>query len=125
MLMTLYFSLKKNMKTSRNLKWLLTCFEHMSGMRINFHKCDFVLINVNNDDVNPFAQAFGCKIGVFPVKYLGVPLHYSNLRKEDLQSIVKRIASWRWRGRLPPYGGRLASYSILFGKHSHLSALCC
>jgi hypothetical protein len=30
--------------TIMNLKWLLSCFEQMSGMRINFHKCDLVPI---------------------------------------------------------------------------------
>jgi uncharacterized protein YaaN involved in tellurite resistance len=38
-----------------------------------------------------------------------VPLHFTNLRKEDLQpiidKIIKRIASWK--GRLLSYAGRL------------------
>jgi hypothetical protein len=32
-----------------------------------------------------------CKVGKFSFKYLGVPLHYEKLRREDFQSIVDRI----------------------------------
>jgi len=59
--------------------------------------------------VNDFAKIFCCKTGEFPLKYLGVPLHYTKLRREDLQPIVdkimKRIA--RWKGRLLSYAGHL------------------
>jgi hypothetical protein len=45
----------------------------------------------------------------FPFKYLGVPLHYEKLRREDIQyivdKIIKRIAGWK--GRLMSYGARL------------------
>jgi hypothetical protein len=45
----------------------------------------------------------------FPHQIPGVPLHYTNLRKEHLQpiidKIIKRIAGWK--GRLLPYVGRL------------------
>ena len=47
--------------------------------------------------------------GKFPIKYLGIPLHYEKLSKEDIQplidKILKRIAGWR--GKLLSYRGRL------------------
>ena len=50
-----------------------------------------------------------CKKSEFPIKYLGVPLHYTKLRRKDLQpmvdKIIKRIVGWR--GRLLSYAGRL------------------
>lgn len=59
--------------------------------------------------MNDFAKIFCCKTGEFPLKYLGVPLHYTKLRREDLQPIVdkimKRIAGWK--GRLLSYAGHL------------------
>jgi hypothetical protein len=43
----------------------------------------------------------------FPIKYLGVPLHYEKLKREGVQSlvdkIIKRIADWR---------GELLSYVV-------------
>ena len=45
----------------------------------------------------------------FPIKYMGVPLHFTKLRREDLQpvidKIIKRISGWK--GRLLSYAGRL------------------
>lgn len=78
-------------------------------MRINFHKIDLMTINMNPSASREFALIFCCKLGSFPFKYLGVPLHYSKLRKEDLQPIVdkviKRISGWK--GRFLSYGGKL------------------
>jgi hypothetical protein len=52
---------------------------------------------------------FSCPLGEFPIKYLGVPLHYDNLRREDIQPLVdkmlKKIAGWR--GKLLSYAARL------------------
>jgi hypothetical protein len=83
---------------AQNLKWLLTCFENMSGMRINYHKSDLMPINIFVDEANIFAQLFCCKIGQFHFKYLGVLLHFAKLRKEDLQPVIdkimKGIAGW-------------------------------
>jgi hypothetical protein len=52
---TLLF-LDKDLDYARNLKWLLSYFEQMSGMGINLHKCDLVPINVDNDEAQMFAQ---------------------------------------------------------------------
>jgi hypothetical protein len=87
---TLLF-LENNICSAINLKWVLSYFEQMSGMRINSHKCDLVPINIMEGDAQLFAQALSCKLGEFPLQYLGVPLHHSKLRKEDIQPIVDKI----------------------------------
>lgn len=92
-----------------NLKCELACFETISGMRINFHKSEIIPVNVEGEDSHGIAHIFGCPVGSFPIKYLGILLHHDRLRKEDLQpiidKIIKRIAGWR--GRLLSYSGRL------------------
>lgn len=105
---TLLF-LDDNLEHAKHLKWLLSCFEQMSGMRIDFHKCDLVRINIEFDEAIKFAQCFGCKIGSFPIKYLGAPLHHSKIRREDLQPVIDKIIKRGagWRGRLLSYGKRL------------------
>jgi len=81
----------------------------MSGMKINYDKSDLLTIGLDEDSTNAFAKILCCKISDFPIKYLGVPLHYSKLRRIDLQpvidKIIKRIAGWR--GKLLSYAGRL------------------
>jgi hypothetical protein len=70
-------------------------------MRINFHKCDLVALNVDEQEAQLFSQILSFRLGKLPMKYLGVPLHFNKLRKEDLQPIVdkliKKAASWRGR----------------------------
>lgn len=50
-----------------------------------------------------------CKVRTFPFKYLGVPLHYAKLKREDIQpvvdKIIKKVAGWK--GRPLSYGGKL------------------
>jgi hypothetical protein len=66
-------------------------------------------INVEPEDAKLVAQIFCCKLAGFPFKYLGIPMHCSKLRKEDLQPIIgkliKRIVGWR--GRLSNIKSRL------------------
>lgn len=46
---------------ARNLKWFLSCFENLSGLKINFRKSDLHTINVGGELANCFAQV--CQIG--------------------------------------------------------------
>ena len=52
---------------------------------------------------------FYCKIHSFPIKYLGVPLHYDKLKQEDLQPIINRIIKSisGWFGRFLTYKGKI------------------
>ena len=47
--------LENNIQYARNLKWFLSCFEGMSGMRINYHKSDLMVINMDESSARPFA----------------------------------------------------------------------
>lgn len=98
-----------NHETAVNLKWILSCFEQVSGMRINYCKSELIPINMEPNEVDPFRNIFGCGIGSFPIKYLGIPLHHDKLMKEDVQPLVdkilKRMAGWR--GKLLSYAGKL------------------
>ena len=81
----------------------------MTGMKINYDKSDLLAIGIEEGRVNDLAKIFCCKKGDFPLRYLGVLLHYSKLRREDLRpvidKIIKRIVGWK--GRLLSYAGRL------------------
>jgi hypothetical protein len=69
--------LKNDMAFATNLKWILSCFELMYSLTINFHMCHFIAINVEGNEAQLFAQSLSCRLGHLPLKYLGVPLHYT------------------------------------------------
>jgi hypothetical protein len=99
-----------NLESAKNLKWILSYFELMSGMRINYHKSELVAINPSEmEEVQEFADIFGCPVGDFPIKYLGISLHYQKLRMEDLQPLIDKIIKMiaGWRGKLLTQAGRL------------------
>jgi hypothetical protein len=68
-------------------------------MIINYHKSELIPINVEVEECSSFFETFGCVLGSFPIKYLGIPLHYDKLKREDLQplidSILGRLSGWR------------------------------
>jgi hypothetical protein len=105
---TLIFS-SSDANSLRNLKCILMLFERVSGMKINFHKSEFVPLNIEDEKVHDIAHLLGCLVGAFLVKYLGIPLHFEKLKREDLQPLVdkliKRAAGWR--GKLLAYSSRL------------------
>jgi hypothetical protein len=74
-------------------------FEQLFGMRINYHKIELISINMTLEETHPFLEIFQCVAGQFPIKYLGLPLHFEKLKREDLQplidSLLKRVAGWR------------------------------
>ena len=101
--------LENNLDKAANLKWLLVCFEQLSGMKNNYDKSDLLVAWVDEDRANEFARIFCCKRSSFPIKYLGVPLHFTKLGKEDLQPVIDKIVKTiaGWKGRLLSYAGRL------------------
>ena len=56
-----------------------------------------------------YSCLFGCGIGSFPLKYLGIPMTHRRLRNSEWQCVIdrfeKRLAMWK--GKLLSSGGRL------------------
>jgi hypothetical protein len=92
-----------------HLKWLMTCFEKLFGVKINFNKNDLTPINLDEEESHTYAQIFCCRLGTFPFRHLGVPLHHNKLKREDIQPIVDKIIMriTGWKGKLLSYGARL------------------
>jgi hypothetical protein len=59
--------------------------------------------------VHEVAHVLNCPLGSLPFKYLGIPIHFEKLKRDDLQPVIdkliKRVADWR--GRLLAYNSRL------------------
>jgi hypothetical protein len=66
-------------------------FGPLSSMRINFHMSENIATNLSKETTHEISHLFTCPLGSFPIKYLGVPLHYENLRREDIQPIVVKM----------------------------------
>jgi hypothetical protein len=114
--------LEPNIHMARILKWILTCFENLSGLKINYHKSDLFTINLS-EAYAKFAQVFCCNLGSFPFRYLGVPLHFAKLRKENLQPIIDHIIMKisGWQGKLISYEGKLILIKACLASNPHLS----
>ncbi|KAJ4758872.1 RNA-directed DNA polymerase (reverse transcriptase)-related family protein [Rhynchospora pubera] len=91
------------------IKWAFLAFEAVAGMKINFAKCEMYPINVGTDHVNDLAQVFGCQVNEFPIRYLGVPIHWKNLKKTDWYTVMEKYQKklQGWSGNMLSYGGKV------------------
>lgn len=65
---TLLF-LEAEERNSINMRWILTCFEQLSGMRINYHKSELITLGLEDSEDVKFLDIFQCVQGNFPIKY--------------------------------------------------------
>jgi hypothetical protein len=80
---------------------ILHIFGHVSGLNTNRDKCVVFPIRWFGVDVADVMEAFQCPIQVFPFKYLGLPLHFKQLRRVEVQPLIDKLAN-----RLPMWKGR-------------------
>ncbi|XP_071713091.1 uncharacterized protein [Rutidosis leptorrhynchoides] len=66
-------------------------------------------IHVSREDMVLFSALFYCKVGVFPIEYLGIPIALSCNKISMWDSIIKKIKKKLagWKGRCLSFGGRL------------------
>jgi hypothetical protein len=83
---------------------ILHFFSECSGLKINISKTEIFPIKMDNTVVSQLLQNFPGKIGKFPGKYLGLPLHVRKLRKVEVQPLIDKIGA-----RLPGWKGRFLS----------------
>jgi hypothetical protein len=74
-----------------NVKFLLTAFEQLSGLKINFHKNELFCFGVAKDYEQNYSRLFGCEISSLPFNYLGIPMTHRRLRNSELQCVIDRF----------------------------------
>lgn len=99
--------MKHDLEKARNMKLLLCAFEHLSGLKINFHKSELFYFGDARTMEDQYTKLFGCSSGEFPLCYF--PIHYRKLRNNDWKWVEehyeKRLGSWK--GKLLSTGRRL------------------
>jgi hypothetical protein len=68
--------MEHGLENARNLKLILSAFEQLSDLKINFHKREIFCFGEAQSDANLYAKLFGCGLGNFPISYLDIPIHH-------------------------------------------------
>ena len=90
--------MEHDIEKARNLKLLLSAFEQLSGLKINFHKSELFCFGETQENAALYAKLFGCVQGQFPINYLGIPIRYrrlTNAKWKKVEEILQiRLNSW-------------------------------
>jgi hypothetical protein len=91
------------------LRLILSAFEKLSGLKINFHKSELFFFGDTKERVAEYESLFGCKEGDLPFRYLGIPMSPSGLLNRDWRAIEERFQKKlsSWKGKLLSWGGSL------------------
>jgi hypothetical protein len=84
-----------------NLKFILLCFELLSGMKINFHKSEVIVMGCEIEEQARVARLLNCKQGRFPFTYLSFTMSDNKLTIADMEPLVAAVAKKAapWQGR--------------------------
>ena len=74
-----------------SVKAILLGFELMSGLKINFHKCEVLPMGLDAADGRRIADLLNCKVGKMPFTYLGLPLDYKRIPVEGWASLWTKV----------------------------------
>jgi len=90
----------------RALRTILTLFEAMFGLKVNFHKSMFVGVNVKESWLGEVTFVLFCKIGKIPFVYLGLPIGGDARCLSFWDPVIDRIKS-DWKSKNLSFGSRL------------------
>jgi hypothetical protein len=108
---------------AQNLELILSLFEQLSRLKINFHTSELFCFSEALNKANAYSNLFGCGQGQIPMRYLGIPIHYQRLTLAEWkiveERLQKRLSSWK--GKLLSLGGRLVLInSVLSNMVQHM-----
>jgi hypothetical protein len=91
----------------------------MSGLKINFDKSEVLVTGVPEEEKRRLANLLNCKMGSYPLRYLGLPVNGGPLRVADWEFLPEKVGH-----RVDPWQGLfLASAGRLELTNSFLSSL--
>jgi hypothetical protein len=81
----------------------------MSGLKINFNKSEVVVLGRPLGEQTRLANLLNCKLGQFPITYLGLPVSHKRLRVSDWDSLTGKVGRRvdPWQGLFLTSAGRL------------------
>ncbi|KAJ9564337.1 hypothetical protein OSB04_000303 [Centaurea solstitialis] len=90
------------------LKRALDLFRSWSGMEPSLEKSEVFFANVPDDTKMAIINSLPFKAGVFPIRYLGVPLSPTRLKVTDFQPLLDKVISriHNWKVKALSFAGR-------------------
>jgi hypothetical protein len=83
--------LEDGLEKAKGLILVLSAFEKLSGLKINFHKSELFCFGDTKERTAEYVRLFGCKEGEFPFRYLGIPMSPSRLSNRDWRVVEERF----------------------------------
>jgi hypothetical protein len=83
--------LDNDLEKAKNLKLVLSAFEKLSSLKINFHKSELFSFGDTRERVEEYVELFGCKEGALPFRYLGIPMSYHKLSNKYCRHVEERF----------------------------------
>jgi hypothetical protein len=90
----------------KNLKLILSAFEHLSGLKINFHKSELFCFSEALDQAHSYAKLI--KVN-FQLDIWGIPIHFQRFTNAEWKIMEERLQLRlsSWKGKLLSFEGRL------------------
>jgi len=63
----------------------------MSGIKINYEKSEVFTVGLDVADQQTVVEVLSCKLGVFPMKYLDLPVSDCKITKAPLKYVTDKI----------------------------------
>lgn len=80
-----------DLERAKTMKLLLSTFEQLSGLKINFHKNEMFCYMAAKELELEYSQIFACDIGMLPFLYLVIPMHHCKLHNSDWRYAEERF----------------------------------
>ncbi|GMI95295.1 hypothetical protein HRI_003198800 [Hibiscus trionum] len=83
----------------KKFRRVLRIFELVTGLKINGGKSKLMGINVDESDLKEWAASIGCKTGIFPSEYMGLPLgakrNSVTLWDPVIEKVQGKLSGWK------------------------------
>lgn len=105
------------MSNAKNLMRVMECFQHASGLKINFIKSKVYGIGVSNEEVDMVGNGMRCMTGKLPFVYLGLPIGLNLRNRNNWKEIIEKIKTKLsdWKAKTISFGGRLTLVKAVLG----------
>jgi hypothetical protein len=70
---------------------LESSFEKLTGIKINFHKSELFYYGDAREMEQQYTELFGCDIGQYPFRYVGIPMHHKRISNADWKIIEEKF----------------------------------